>query len=125
LKSIFGASLILLGCDTSTAPETLNVSLSVQGRVVSMESGSGIPSATVRLGIGGHFRLPEVVDSTIADASGNFALAREVQHIKGECGYWVGASSTGYESSDPAFSVEFLECRSGVQTVLVRLQPKP
>ncbi len=125
MKSILGASLILLGCATTNPPEPLTVSLSIQGRVVSIESGSGIPSAIVRLGIGGHFSLPEVVDSTIADATGNFALARQVQHIKGECGYWVGASATGYESSDPAFSVVFLECRSELQSVEVRLHAKP
>ena len=125
MKSLLGLSFILLGCNTLDAPETLTVSLSIHGRVVAIESGHGIPGASVRLGIGGHFSLPQFVDSTTADADGNFALMRQVQYTKGGCGYWVGASAAGYEPSDPAFSVVFLECRSGLQSVEVRLRATP
>ncbi len=117
--------LLVVSCDSSAGPQVEDVVLNTQGRVVDFDTGSPIPSALVQLGVGGHFSFPQTVDTTTADAQGNYTISKQVRFQRGNCGYWIGGSAVGYEPSDPAFTVEFLKCVPNVQSLNVRLKKKP
>jgi hypothetical protein len=114
--------LPLVSCKDTSGLDTVMTTVQLRGSVNSSENNTGISGARVRLGIGGHFSFPATIDSTTTDASGAFQLLTEIRHSPGQCGYWIGASAPGYESSDPAFSVASIRCVSAEQSVVVRLR---
>ena len=124
--SLIAGTIALVACGRSggpISPFTITTQLDVSGTVVSAVDDSPIAGAIVRLGVGGHFGIPVVVDSVVADVAGTFTLTPSVPHQPASCGYWVGAGAAGFRTSDPAVDVLLLHCQTAPQNVEIRLDP--
>jgi hypothetical protein len=115
------------GCDPISpyGPQrrVVTIVVSLQGTVVSSADNSLIGGATVSFGQGGHFSLPQIDTTVVADASGAYTLQQSVQIREGECPFWLTAAAAGFQTSNSEDSRHIVSCSGPTQTVRITLAP--